>query len=618
MSPRSKKTAAPSLGAPIDRTVYLRRALKVIWSASARWTVFWFILLVAQGLLPTAAVYLTKHVVDGIAEAIGQGLSWEAVRPVAIPSILMGIVLLLTQTLQALVGWVRTIQSELVQDHIKSLIHEKAASIDIELYEIPEKYDSLSRANGEASSRTLSLLQNLGTFLQHMVTILGVAALLIPYGLWVPAALLISTLPALWVVIQHNRYHHEWWRENTEKQRWATYYDSVLTLPISAAEVRMFGLSHHFREAYQSLRRVLRNEKVDLERRRTIAQFQAAFAALVVTTGVLGWMVVRSLRGAATLGDIALFYQAFNQGQGPMRSLLNSVGQLYADTLFLEHLFTFLDLEAKIGDPKRPNRLPARLTEGIRFNDVCFKYPGSDETVLRNLNLTVPAGQTVALVGPNGAGKTTISKLLCRFYEPSSGAIEIDGIDIRTVPLDELRAACTVLFQSPVHFRATVSENIAIADVRAHADPDRVAESARAAGADSFVDALPARYDTLLGKEFQGGAQLSGGQWQRVALARAFYRDAPVVILDEPTSAMDSWAEMRWLEHLRKLMADRTSLIITHRFTTAMRADVIYLINDGSVAECGTHNELIARDGLYSASWRAQIREDVQSEQAVA
>lgn len=617
MQPPSKFSFL-SLGGSGERAVYLQRALILIWAASARWTLLWFILLIIQGLLPTATVYLTKLLVDGISEAMGQGLGWEAMRPAAIPAILMGGVLLLAQTLQGVVGWVRVVQSELVQDHIKSKIHEKAASIDIELFEIPEQYDSLSRANGEAAGRSLSLLQNLGALLQHTVTLIGVAALLIPYGLWVPAALLLSTLPALWVVIRHNRLHHEWWRENTEQQRWATYYDNVLTLPISAAEVRLFSLADHFRQAYQSLRKLLRDGKLDLEKRRTIAQFQAAFTALLVTTGVLGWVVVRSLRGTATLGDIALFYQAFNQGQGLMRSLLNSVGQLYADTLFLEHLFAFLDLEPKIREPEYPSVIPHTLRRGVRFNDVSFKYPGSDEYALRNLDLTIPAGRTVALVGPNGAGKTTITKLLCRFYDPTSGSIEIDGIDIRSIPIENLHNACTVLFQSPVHYRATVGENIAIADVERSVNQERIVESARAAGVHTFVDALPQDYDTLLGKEFRGGVQLSGGQWQRVALARAFYRDASIVILDEPTSSMDSWAEMRWLEHLKKLVSGRTAVIITHRFTTAMRADVIHLISDGRVAESGSHNELVARGGRYSASWMAQIQEDVQPEQAVA
>ena len=600
------------------RTSSMRRALDLVWSASARWTVLWLVLLIVQGLLPAAAVYLTKELVDGLAAAAGGGLSTEALRPVLIPGILMGFVLLLMQGLQGVVGWVRAVQSELVQDRIKTLIHQKSASIDIDLFEIPERFDSLARANGEASTRSLSLLQNSGSLLQHLVTLVGVAALLIPYGIWVPLALILSTLPALWVVVRHSRLHHEWWRQNTERQRWTTYYDNVLTLPISAAEVRLFGLADHFRAAYRDLRRSLRGGKLDLEKKRAMAQFHAAFAALLVTAGILTWMFGRALSGTASLGDVALFYQAFNHGQTLMRSMLSSVGQLYADSLFLEHLFTFLDLEPKIKNPARPSPIPLPLKEGIEFNDISFRYPGSDRYALKNLNLFIPAGKTIALVGPNGAGKTTISKLLCRFYEPTSGTIKFDGVDIRSLSVDELRSRLSVHFQSPVHYRASVTDNIAIADLDSTRSPARVIDAAKAGGVDDFVKQLPESYATLLGKEFKGGVQLSGGQWQRIALARAFYRDAPLVILDEPTSAMDSWAETKWLSRLEKLVEGRTALVITHRFSTAMRADVIFLIDEGRLLECGTHDELVALDGLYAASWKAQMQDDSRQEKAVA
>ena len=598
------------------RTAHIRRAMGLVWSASSRWTVLWFILLIIQGLLPAAAVYLTKRLVDGLAAAAGGGFS--ALDPVLIPGLLMGLVLVLMQTMQGVVTWVRAVQAELVQDHIKSLIHQKATSVDIELFEIPERFDSLARANGEASSRSLSLLQNLGSLAQHAVTLVGVAILLIPYGIWVPLALMASTLPALWVVVRHNRMHHRWWRENTEKQRWATYFDNVLTLPVSAAEVRLFGLAGHFRDAYRKLRGTLRRENLGLEKKKTLAGFQAALAALIVTAGVLGWMVLRVLRGVATLGDIALFYQAFSHGQTLMRSLLSSVGQLYADTLFLEHLFAFLDLEPQIREPKHPSPMPLPLRRGVEFENVSFKYPGTDSYALKGLTLKIPAGKTVALVGPNGAGKTTITKLLCRFYEPTAGSILLDGINVRTLSIEELRKRFTVMFQTPVHFRATVSENIAMADAGEVPDPRRVAEAGAAGGVHEFVDSLPASYETLLGKEFTGGVQLSGGQWQRIALSRAFYRDAPFVILDEPTSAMDSWAETKWLSRLQELVSGRTALIITHRFTTARRADIIYLIDEGRVVESGSHEELVALDGLYAASWKSQMQADVTPEKAVA
>ena len=291
-----------------------------------------------------------------------------------------------------------------------------------------------------------------------------------------------------------------------------------------------------------------------------------------------------------------------------MRSMLSSVGQLYADTLFLEHLFTFLDQKSEVLSPSNPVSMPAMLASGIHFKGVSFCYPGSEKKALNNFTLHIPAGKTVALVGPNGAGKTTITKLLCRFYDPTEGTVEIDGVDIRKMDVEALRRGCTVLFQHPMRYVATAAGNISIGDSDAKPDLRRIVAAAEGGGADDIINALPKKYDTLLGKQFRGGVELSGGQWQRVTLSRAFYRDSPIVILDEPTSFMDSWAETLWLERFRKLVKDRTAIIVTHRFTTAMRADIICVMEKGQIVEMGSHDALVKQEGLYASSWNAQIK----------
>ena len=243
----------------------------------------------------------------------------------------------------------------------------------------------------------------------------------------------------------------------------------------------------------------------------------------------------------------------------------------------------------------------------ICFRDVSFCYPGSRRVALENFNLIIPAGQTVAIVGPNGAGKSTLLKLLCRFYDPDAGAIEIDGVDMRELPLEELRGLITVLFQQPVHYNDTVADNISFADLASYPDQAAIHAAAESAGADEIVRRLPRGYASLLGKSFADGTELSVGEWQRIALARAFLREAPILILDEPTSAMDPWAEADWLERFRSLSAGRTAILITHRLTTAMRADVIHVMADGRIVESGSHEKLRARGGLYAQSWAAQV-----------
>jgi ATP-binding cassette subfamily B protein len=289
-----------------------------------------------------------------------------------------------------------------------------------------------------------------------------------------------------------------------------------------------------------------------------------------------------------------------------MQTLLNGAGSVYADALYLEHLFTFFELTPQVVAPASPATLPAASAREIRFDDVGFRYPDSDDWALRHFSLTIPAGKTVAIVGPNGAGKSTLTKLLCRFYDPQEGRILLDGIDIRELDPEALRRDITVMFQHPMQYVATVADNIRMGDRTGSADPARTEQAARAGGAHDLIEQLPHGYDTLLSKQFAGGVELSGGQWQRVTLARAFYREAPIVVLDEPTSFMDSWAEMEWLKRFRELVEQRTAIIVTHRFTTAMQADLIYVVRDGQVVEAGSHDELVAQGGMYADSWRTQ------------
>ena len=425
-------------------------------------------------------------------------------------------------------------------------------------------------------------------------------------GVWLPMALLVSTLPALAVVLRHAVRQHEFRVRTTPVERRAWYYDWLLTTAETAPEVRLFALGDHFQTAYQSLRKQLRGERFDLARRQGTAQLLAGVSALAVTGAAFVWMVSQALRGLISLGDLALFYQAFQQGLSLARALLENVGQLYQNSLFLGNLFEFLALEPQVVSPQEPATPPARLREGIRFHDVTFRYPGTRKIALHDFNLTIPAGRVLAIVGPNGAGKSTLVKLLCRFYDPECGSVTVDGADVRSFPIEELRRQITVLFQQPVHYNATVAENIRLGDLeRASSDLD-IRGAARKVGAEAFIRRLPDGYENLLGHWFEKGAELSVGEWQRLALARAFLREAPIILLDEPTSAMDPWAEAEWLRCLRALAKGRTAVLITHRFTTAMLADEIHVMEEGRIVESGSHPELTANGGRYAAWWAAQ------------
>lgn len=586
---------------------HLPRTLRLVWKASPGWTIAWLIVLLIQGLLPIAVIYLVRAVVNALVAASAAGGDWPHIRAVLFLAVSLGATMLLAEILRSLLSWIRTVQAHQVSMLITGLIHEKCAAADMAFYESTAFYDLMHQARHDAADRPLALLENLGGLLQSSVTLIGMAAVLIPFGLWLPLVLIIRTLPTFFTVIHFARLQYAWRTKATPDDRRVHYYDSLLTTAEPAPESRMLGTENYFRQAYRRLREKLHVGIMDLKRRETIAELGAGSVAFVVTAITLVWVIWNTLRGPLVLGDLVLLYQAFNQGQLMLRSLLGNTEKIFSNLLFIGKLYEFLALEPKVVSPTPPKPLPP-LQQSIRFENVEFSYPGGDRLALKNFNLEIPAGKTAAILGPNGSGKSTVIKLLCRLYDPNAGRITIDGVDLREVSLNELRRRISTLFQMPIRYSATALENIALGDLAHAPNKEQIEAAAKAAGVHEIVSRLPGGYDCLLGKEFERGTELSGGEWQRIALARAFLRPAPILLLDEPTSAMDSWAETDWMKRFHGLARGRTAIIVTHRLSTAMKADIIFVMQQGLVVEAGSHNELMANGGLYAASWDNQNR----------
>jgi ATP-binding cassette, subfamily B, bacterial len=586
---------------------YLPQALRLVWSAAPRHTAIWLALLLFLGMLPIAIVYLTRSLVDGLLSAVRSATPLESGRHAFLLMILMAGLLLVGEIGRVASTWVRTAQAELVQDHISGLIQAKSAGVDLAFYDNADFYDRLHRARDEAGYRPTALLESMGGLAQNGITLFSMMAVLLPFGAWLPLVLLVSTLPALYVVLRAALNRHYWRQRTTSDERRTSYYDWLLTAGETAAEIRLFGLGDHFQSAFRALRTRLRMERLVLAAQQGSAELIAGLFAFTTSGGALLWMAWKALHGLISLGDLAMLYQAFQQGMRLSRALLENVGQLYSNTLFLGNLFEFLAMQPKVVTAACPKPLDAARPT-ICFRNVSFRYPGTDRPALRDLDLEIPDGHITAIVGSNGAGKSTIAKLLCRFYDPDQGCVELNGIDLRSFDLEALRRSITVLFQQPTHYNATGAENIALGDVVSRPPRGDIESAAEAAGADEILRGLPSGYDQLLGRWFENGVELSVGEWQRVALARAFLRQAPILILDEPTSAMDPWAEAEWLGRFRELAAGRTAVVITHRLTTARIADTIYLLTGGHVVEHGSHEELVSAGGLYARAWLSQTR----------
>ena len=585
-----------------------RKIIALVWTASGYWTIAWIILLLVQGLLPVFSLTLTRQAVDALVVVAGKGISTASIHKILIPVCLMAVILIVGEFFNAAAEWIRTAQSELLQDYINGLIHKQSVTVDYSFYEYSEYNDKLERAREKASGRSLALLENIGSLLQNSMTLLAIVAVLLPYGLLLPIGLVVSAVPAFYILIHLNKIQYKWSRRTTTTRRRLSYYDMLLTSSTTAAEIRLFDFANYFQSSYQNLRLRLRSEQLQLLKQQTIGRLFGVILILIVTGGVLVVMGRQVLLGILTLGDLALFFQAFSRAQSIVKSILNNLGKIYRHSLFVSNLFEFLQIQPKIVDPPHPVSVPLVPKKGIRFRQVTFSYPGTEQPVLKNFNLTLPAGKVVAIVGDNGAGKSTLIKLLCRFYDPDSGSIELDGIDLRDFCVKDLRRLITVLFQSPIPYHTTASENIALGDISTAFNQADIETAAIASGIHDKIMNLPLGYNTMLGKLFPEGTDLSGGQWQRLALARAFFRRAEIMILDEPTSAMDPWGEHDWLERFRALAQGRTAVVITHRFTLAMRADIIHVMRAGQIIESGNHEQLLKQDGLYASSWRSQMQ----------
>ncbi len=593
----------------LDTFLTLRRAVALVWESAPGWTVAGSVLVVLQGVLPLVSLYLLKLIIDAVNAAITANVMQEAFIPVMVLiALLCGTSLAIVVT-RSLSMHVSEVQSALTTDHVQDVMHAKSVEVDLEYYENPAYYDTFYRAQMEAPVRPTRIVNGLVQVGQSTVTLAAIAVILISFSWLLAVVLLLAVIPVAFVRWKYADRLYSWRRSRTSKERRSWYYHWMLTNDSHAKEIRLFNLGPQFKGRYKNLRRDLRREYLDISVKRVGADLAAQSLAVLGLFIALAVVVYKAVQGSISVGDLVFYFGIIQQSQAFMNTLLTGVAGLYEDAIFLTSLYEFLDITPGVREPESPKTFPAPVQGEIRFDHVSFRYPGSEQAALSDISLTIPRGRTVALVGENGSGKTTLVKLLCRLYDPADGRITVDGTDLREFSTLDLRREISIVFQDYARYNLTARENIIFGSGDRPTGDDDLFRAAESSGANQVIGRLEQQYETVLGKMFEDGVDLSIGEWQKVALARAFIRDAQLVIMDEPTSALDPMAEAEVISQLRRLSEGRTTIIISHRLSSVKMADCIYFMEKGRIIEQGTHDQLVAASGRYALLFDTQAKQ---------
>jgi ATP-binding cassette subfamily B protein len=584
---------------------YSRRALALVWSTNRSLTLSLAVLTVIAGTLPASVAYIGSLIVDAVVTAIRAG-GTESARVVELV-ILEGVLVASIAAAQRGISLCQSLLRAQLGQRVNVMILEKALTLELQHFEDSEFYDKLTRARREASVRPLSLVTRTFGLVQNGISLFSYGVLLVHFSPWAVAVLLLAGLPAFVAEAKFSGDAFRLFRWRSPETRMQMYLETVLAREDHAKEVKLYGLGPRFLERYRDIFKRLYREDRALTIRRDAWGFGLGLIGTGALYGAYAWIAVSTVHRVITLGQMTMYLALFRQGQSAVSAMLSAVGGMYEDNLYLSTLYEYLETEVPPATGSAV-RGPDPV-DGIRFEDVSFRYPGADAPALEHVSLHLRPGQSLALVGENGSGKTTLIKLLTRLYAPTSGRILLDGQDLGLWDESALRERIGVIFQDFTRYQMLVGENVGAGDERYFEDQERWREAASKGRASEFIDTLPAGYQTQLGKWFKDGRELSGGQWQKIALSRAFMRTrADILVLDEPTAAMDAQAEAEVFEHFRQLAKDRITILISHRFSTVRMADQIAVLDQGRIVERGSHEELMKLGGRYAHLFTLQAR----------
>lgn len=584
---------------------YSRRAMDLVWTTSRTLTLTLAVLTLVAGVLPAAIAYIGQLIVDGVVEAMSadtpdtQRVIWLVV--------LEAVVVIVVAGSQRGISACQSLLRALLGQRVNVMILEKALTLQLAHFEDSEFYDKLTQARREASSRPLSLVNRTFGLVQNAISLSSYAVLLFAFSPWAVLILMLAGLPSFFAEAKFSGDAFRLFRWRSPDTRMQIYLETVIAREDGVKEVKLFQLGPRLLQRYRDIFNKLFVEDRRLTIRRDTWGFFLGLLSTAAFYGAYTWIVITTINGQITLGAMTMYLVLFRQGQSAVAAILSSISGMYEDNLYLSNLYDYLGqaVPGRQGDAvSGPDQ-----SRGLEFRNVSFTYPGASQKTLNNVSLQIRPGESLALVGENGSGKTTLIKLLTRLYEPSDGVILLDGLEFQKWDVEALRQRIGVIFQDFGRYQFSVGENIGAGDVRYIDDAERWEKAAESGMASPFIDEMPDGYDTQLGRWFKGGRELSGGQWQKIALSRAFMRsDADILVLDEPTAAMDAASEAAIFEHFRAESGNKMTILISHRFSTVRAADQIVVIHGGQIIESGNHHSLLELNGQYASLFKLQAK----------
>lgn len=587
--------------------IILPRAFRLVWQAHAVATIGMAIITGLTAFTPLAQAWLSKLIIDTIVTSLNNRLPVGTSIFQILPFVLLEF---LVYTLSIANNQVRILLENIIRARINHSVNtaiiRKAIDLDLAYFEDSEFYNKMTRAQEEVNWRPLFVVNQSFLLVQNLITMLSLIALMVAFGPVIALLLFGGVIPSFLVQLKYSNLKFSLLLWYTSEARHQSYWQNLLITNKAAKEIKLFGLGLPLLKRYSDFFWTYYHKEAALWVRSTNKGLLWGLVATVSYYAAFGWIIYRTLNGELTLGDLTLYLTGLRQSQGSFQGLFMSLGEIYDSSLYMSNLFAFLNLKPKVQPSNQSRPVPHPFRQGIEFRDVSFKYPGREDYALHHLDLKIGPDEKVAMVGSNGAGKTTLVKLLTRLYEPTEGRILLDGVDLRDYDVVELRQRIGVIFQDFVRYQATVRENIGFGQVENVYDNAKVETAAQRGGSDTVVAELPEGYNTTLGKMFDKGHELSGGEWQKIALSRAFMRESEMIILDEPTSALDAEHEYEIFQRFRDLTKGKMALLISHRFSTVRMADRIAVLEDGKIIELGSHQELLQLDGTYARLFNLQ------------